>query len=211
MTDDTGAGDGSPPVVADDVCQLLLKHLGDDAPVDLMEVPFLAYAVNKAQLTGELPIRGSGPLFRTSPEVRAIHEAQRTLAKLLPAELEAMQAMSSELRDRLRGHPNSNVDAFEERVGRARRLLDAVNATIPDIPDRLPSLMRKRDVRSEWHPTARMFANLIKAGYQKAGGEQPSLLSQSSPLVLAVQALLEWVGQRHDGDTIRQALGKYRD
>lgn len=207
MTKGKGAGD-PPPVSAGEVRELLLKHLGDEAPVDLMEIPFLVRRVNKAISTGKLPIDSSGRTWNTHPDVAAIYKAQRTLAKLLPPVLTDAYVTLAELRVRAGGRPYSELDAFEQQLARARRLLDAVNATIPDIPNPPPSLTRKQDVRSEWYPTARMFAALIEGGYQQAGGEPPSRLSQSSPLVLAVQALLEWIGQRHGGDNIRQALGK---
>jgi len=212
-----GAGK-PPPAAADDVRALLLKHLGDGAPVNFIEIQFLVRQINRAVSTGQLPIHAHGTTWTTHPDTRAIYESERTLARLLPSALLDRQVTLTELRTRAGGRPYPELDAFEEQSGRWRRLLDAVNAAIPDIPNPHPALTRKQDVRSEWHPTARMFAGVIEDGYQRAGTEPPTRLSLASPLVFAVEALLGLIGMKRGGqanpdafrDDIRKALGKYR-
>jgi len=199
-----GKGAGNPPIAADDVRKMLLDHLGDNAPIDFIRISVLVRLLNKTINTGELPSSGG---LTIEPNTRRFYEAIRTIEKFLPTVLRTMQATVAEFRARAAGRPKPELDGYEEMLERMRRLSAAVNDVMPGVP----SVRRKHDSRSEWHPTARLFASLIEAGYQEAGTEPPTRHSLASPLVLAVQALLKRIGQQRDEDAIRQALGKYRD
>jgi hypothetical protein len=65
---------------------------------------------------------------------------------------------------------------------------------------------RAADPRSEWHATAKLFAERIEAHFRALSLEPPKRNSVRSPLVLAVQSLLDMVGLRVEGEAIRKVL-----
>ena len=69
---------------------------------------------------------------------------------------------------------------------------------------------RAADSRSEWHSSAQLFAERIETHFQSANLKPPTRNSAHGPLVLAVQSLLEMVGQRVETDAIRKVLRQPR-
>ena len=69
---------------------------------------------------------------------------------------------------------------------------------------------RAADPRSEWHSTAKLFAERIETHFRSANLKPPTRNSAGGPLVLAVQSLLEMVGQRVETETIRKVLWQPR-
>jgi hypothetical protein len=95
------------------------------------------------------------------------------------------------------------LDIIKERFRPDSELLATVQRVLPDFP---PPPRENR--AGAWHFVAFMIAVRIVNGYQDTGIEPPSRGSRVSPLVLAVQALLKWIGKSHEADAIRKALGK---
>jgi hypothetical protein len=81
-------------------------------------------------------------------------------------------------------------------------LRDLVTALQPFVRPRA----RAADPRSEWHATATLFAERIEAHFRTLRLEPPKRNSVRSPLVLAVQSLLDMVGLRVEVETIRKVL-----
>jgi hypothetical protein len=81
-------------------------------------------------------------------------------------------------------------------------LADLVNALEPFARPRA----RAGDRRSEWHATAKLFAERIEAHFRALRFAPPKRNSARSPLVLAVQSLLDMVGLRVEAETIRKVL-----
>jgi hypothetical protein len=127
--------------------------------------------------------------------------------------------LAEQLRDWERGYilwhadqctqqPSKNdflLEFIRERV----RSLDALVGLLTDCCPAPPA--RKTDPRSRWHAAARYFASRIEDAFQRAGIESPSRSSPVSPLVLAVQDLLEIAGwHTREPDAIRKVVGKSR-
>jgi hypothetical protein len=67
---------------------------------------------------------------------------------------------------------------------------------------------RAADRRSEWHATAKLFAERIEAHFRAGRFTPPTRNSARSPLVLAVQSLLDMLGLRVEAETIRKVLSQ---
>lgn len=65
---------------------------------------------------------------------------------------------------------------------------------------------RAADSRSDWHATAKLFAERIEAHFRTMKLDAPTRNSTRSPLLLAVQSLLDMLGLRAEADTIRKVL-----
>jgi hypothetical protein len=203
-----GAGTSSPPVTADDVRALLVKHLGAGAPIHAIDVDGTAWCLNHPDAAG-VPL-SSTPYWHVVQNARG---TLRRLHKLFAEQLRrrepgfvgwwnSPEGQSAPLSDDV---AEELARIVKERADEERQIL----ADIENLVRHLPCLPRAQDRRSEWHDLALLLARGIEAGYHGAGLTPPTRHSMASPLVLAVRALLKQIGEDHDTDTIRKALGKY--
>ena len=135
------------------------------------------------------------------PDYKLFRDAVVNLHRLMPAQLQGSQDDLDTLRAALN---HKAVAEYELGLTRLHNLANSLQGVLGGM-----SRDRKEDIRSAWHPSARVFATLIEMGYIRSGIPPPSRKSVSSPLVLAIQDLLRLTGVKGaDGDAIRQVLGK---